>query len=101
MNTCYTSYGYDPQGKRVLQQTGLSAPYPTLNSAPQRLDAVCTLLGIKKHFPKIVRAAVMPWSTLSWGITFTRRPAAINWSRTLRPVCRDGVPPSQGKQSVP
>ena len=32
LNTCCTGYGYDPQGKRVLQQTGLSAPYPTLNS---------------------------------------------------------------------
>ena len=28
-------------------------------------------------------------------------PAAIIWSRILRPVCREGVPPSQGKQSVP
>ena len=43
----------------------------------------------------------MPCSTLSWGITFTRRPGATIWSRTLRLVCRDGVPPSQGKQSVP
>ena len=49
----------------------------------------------------IVRAWAIPCSTFIWGITFTRRPAAIIWSRILRPVCREGAPRSQGKQSVP
>jgi hypothetical protein len=68
---------------------------------PERLDAISTLLGVEEALAKSVLTAWMPISRLIWGITFTRRPAAINWSRILRPVCRDGVPRSQGKQSVP
>jgi hypothetical protein len=44
---------------------------------PQRLDAVKAFLGVEVAFPKMVRAAWMPCSTLSCGITRTRRPAAI------------------------
>ena len=68
---------------------------------PQRLDAVRALLGVEVALAKIARAAWMPCSTLSGGITRTRLPAAIIWSRMLRPVCKLGVPPSHGKWSVP